>query len=229
MPLHSLNDYDMILRLALSFAAGAIIGFERASHHQVAGLRTHILISMGSCMLSMLSIWVPQHYAGPSMGSDTTRIAASIIPGIGFLGAGAIIKLGNNVRGLTTAASLFFISSVGIGIGAGMYFSSGVAVFIGFITLFLLAKFERRIFPLLQYKYLEITYRDSNPDVEQALNILRESGIHIQSEDLKQSETKKRSKLIILAGITSAVDINEIAKAVKALHKVQKVEIKERY
>jgi len=139
----SLTEFDIIIRLSLSFAAGFIIGIERSSRRQVAGLRTHILITLGACCLMMLSLWLPQQ-----MGNgDPGRIAAQVVAGMGFLGAGAIIKLGNNIRGLTTAASLWLMAAVGLTIGAGMFLTAAVVVGFALITLVVLHVIERKIFP----------------------------------------------------------------------------------
>jgi len=132
-----LTEFDMIIRLFLGFLAGAIIGFERSSRRQVAGLRTHILIATGATMLMLLSIYLPQQLSSNGTG-DPGRIAAQVVSGIGFLGAGAIIRLGNNVRGLTTAASIWFVAAVGLAIGGGMFIVAASAIVLGLITLMLL-------------------------------------------------------------------------------------------
>ena len=129
-----LTEFDMILRLCLSFIAGAIIGFERSSRRQAAGLRTHILIATGATLLMLLSIYLPQQFSSAHRAGDPGRIAAQVVSGIGFLGAGAIIRLGNNVRGLTTAASLWFVAAVGLAIGGGMFIITGIAEALGLIT-----------------------------------------------------------------------------------------------
>ena len=116
----SINAWTSLLRLCLSLIAGGLIGFERESRRQPAGLRTHILISVGSTLLMLLSIYIPQHYFDMKSG-DPGRIAAQVVSGIGFLGAGAIIKLGNNVKGLTTAASIWVVAGIGLALGAGLY------------------------------------------------------------------------------------------------------------
>jgi len=138
-----LTEIDIVIRLCLAFAAGCIIGFERSSRRQVAGLRTHILISVGACCLMMLSVWLPQQMNG----GDPGRIAAQVVSGMGFLGAGAIIRLGNNIKGLTTAASLWLIAAIGLAIGAGMYIAALTTAVLAIITLTLLNKVENRIFP----------------------------------------------------------------------------------
>jgi putative Mg2+ transporter-C (MgtC) family protein len=138
-----MTEIDIVIRLSLAFAAGGIVGMERSSRHQVAGLRTHILISIGSCCLMMLSIWLPQQFNS----GDPGRIAAQVVSGMGFLGAGAIIRLGNNIRGLTTAASLWLTAAVGLTIGAGMFIAALTTVVLAIITLMLLHRLERKLFP----------------------------------------------------------------------------------
>ena len=154
--LNSITEIDIVIRLCLAFAAGAIIGFERSSRRQVAGLRTHILISVGAAGLMLLSIWLPQYFFN---GSDPGRIAAQVVTGMGFLGAGAIIKLGNNIRGLTTAASLWITAAIGLAIGAGMYIAALVVECFTLITLIFLHFVERKLFP-------EDNWKKDNPDKE---------------------------------------------------------------
>jgi len=138
-----MSEIVFVIRLCIAFVAGGIIGIERSSRRQVAGLRTHILIAIGSCCLMMLSIWLPQQL---NVG-DPGRIAAQVVSGMGFLGAGAIIRLGSNIRGLTTAASLWLTAAVGLTIGAGMYIVALTAVILAIITLILLHRLERKLFP----------------------------------------------------------------------------------
>jgi len=138
-----MSEIDFVIRLCVAFAAGGIIGMERSSRRQVAGLRTHILIAVGSCCLMMLSIWLPQQMNA----GDPGRIAAQVVSGMGFLGAGAIIRLGNSIRGLTTAASLWLTAAVGLTIGAGMYIAALTTVALALITLMVLNRLEKKLFP----------------------------------------------------------------------------------
>ncbi|MCL1954630.1 MAG: MgtC/SapB family protein [Spirochaetes bacterium] len=139
-----LTEIDIVIRLCIAFAAGGVIGLERSSRRQVAGLRTHILIALGAACLMLLSIWVPQSFNG---NADPGRIAAQVVSGIGFLGAGAIIRLGKNIRGLTTAASLWLTAAIGMTIGAGMYTAAVTAVVLALTALMVLNKVEKKIFP----------------------------------------------------------------------------------
>jgi putative Mg2+ transporter-C (MgtC) family protein len=138
-----MTEIDFVIRLCIAFAAGGIIGIERSNRRQVAGLRTHILIAIGSCCLMMLSIWLPQQLKT----GDPGRIAAQVVSGMGFLGAGAIIRLGSSIRGLTTAASLWLTAAIGLTIGAGMFIAALTTVILALITLMLLYRLERKLFP----------------------------------------------------------------------------------
>ena len=223
-----MTEIDMIIRLCLGFAAGAIIGFERSSRRQVAGLRTHILIATGATLLMLLSIYLPQQISPERIG-DPGRIAAQVVSGIGFLGAGAIIRLGNNIRGLTTAASLWFIAAVGLVIGAGMFVVGFSAVAIGLFTLIFLQKIERKVFPTQHFKLLEIFYKDNNPNFKNALDIIKSSSIEIQSEDVNQGSKGKGTKLRLLVRVPGNIDIAAVARTIKASGHVRRVEIKEKY
>jgi putative Mg2+ transporter-C (MgtC) family protein len=227
-----LTEFDMILRLVLSFVAGGIIGLERSSRRQVAGLRTHILIATGATLLMLLSIYIPQQF-NPQRSSDPGRIAAQVVSGIGFLGAGAIIRLGNSIRGLTTAASLWFVAAVGLAIGAGMYLVAAAAEALGVIALMFLYVFEKKIFPAERLKLMEISYKsdqtNSSISVREAMEIIKKAGMSVLSTDFNQSSDKKGSKLRLFIRIPGALDIASIAQSIKALDNVSRVEIKEKY
>jgi len=223
-----ITEIDMLIRLGLGFLAGVIIGLERSSRHQIAGLRTHVLISVGSTTLMLLSIWLPRQFGD---GGDPGRIAAQVVSGIGFLGAGAIIRLGNNVKGLTTAASLWLTAAVGLTIGAGMYIVALCAEVLSIITLVLLNRLEKKIFPALQEKILELRYKSgANPDMKAAQEIFSNFGITNQSMDVKQKSGKKKcTRIRYLAGIPETTDLSKLARIFKASCDVERVEIKEKY
>lgn len=112
---------DLAFRLAVASVLGALVGLEREIHQHPAGMRTHLLVSFGSAMFTVLSVFgfVGVLASGEGTAPDPTRIAAQIVTGIGFLGAGAIIKYGTSIRGLTTAGSLWATSAIGMAAGAG--------------------------------------------------------------------------------------------------------------
>src|SRR5690554_1159170 len=132
-----------LVRILISFALGALIGLEREMNNQPAGLRTHILISIGSTLVMLISIYVPQ---GAGYTGDPGRMAAQVVSGIGFLGAGAILKFGADIKGLTTAASIWAMAAVGMAVGAGMYGISLIGVSVIFFALTAMNFFEKSLF-----------------------------------------------------------------------------------
>jgi putative Mg2+ transporter-C (MgtC) family protein len=225
----ALTETDMVIRLCLGFLAGAVIGFERSSRHQIAGLRTHILIAVGATLLMILSIWLPQYFNSLKNG-DPGRIAAQVVSGIGFLGAGAIVRLGNNVKGLTTAASLWLIAAVGLAIGAGAYVAALTAEVLSLFTLIALDYFEKKLFPSERNKLLELGYKDNIPDTQEALEVLKSFGVRVISIDVDQPRGKsKGGRLKLLAGVPVATNISKLAAALKESARVERFEIKEKY
>ncbi len=147
MPHDLALQVDISTRLLVAAILGALVGLEREVHGHQAGMRTHMLVSLGSAIFTVLSIYGFTGVAG-TVSPDPTRIAAQIVSGIGFLGAGAILKFGTNIRGLTTAASLWVIAAVGLAAGAGDYIVAVVGSTIAILALWplhsLVQRFERR-------------------------------------------------------------------------------------
>ncbi|MGE0201266.1 MAG: MgtC/SapB family protein [Candidatus Melainabacteria bacterium] len=145
---------EATLRLALSLILGSIVGFEREYNRQSAGLRTHILVCLGATVFTLVSISdmsselmavnATTHMI--NIARDPARIAAQIVTGIGFIGGGAVLRHGASVRGLTTAASLWMMASVGMLVGIGHYALSIMATVFAFLVLFFIGKFERSVF-----------------------------------------------------------------------------------
>lgn len=135
-------DWETVLRLFMAMVIGGIIGFEREIGNRPAGFRTHTLVCVGSTLVMLTSEYLFKEYSG-IVNLDPARLGAQVISGIGFLGAGTILKLGPRVRGLTTAASLWVVACLGLAIGAGFYWGAIVATIFVYITLILLKKVER--------------------------------------------------------------------------------------
>lgn len=128
------TDLQMVARLLLTLFLSGLIGLERQVHRRDAGLRTHILVSLGSCLIMLTSLYVFDIYKD-KVSLDPARIAAGVITGIGFLGAGTIIREPEKVRGLTTAASLWVVAGIGLAVGIGF---SRVAVYTTVLVLIVL-------------------------------------------------------------------------------------------
>ena len=136
-----LSDYQIVVRLVLSVVLSGFVGLERQLHRRTAGLRTHILVSLGSCLIMLTSLYVFDIYKNVA-SIDPARIAAGVITGVGFLGAGAIINERGGIKGLTTAASLWISSGLGLAVGCGFYFAAAVSTVLTLIVLFFLRYVE---------------------------------------------------------------------------------------
>lgn len=139
------GDIDIMTRLLLSVILGGLVGLERQLHRRTAGLRTHILVCLGSCLLMLTSVYVFGIYNSITT-MDPLRLAAGIMTGIGFLGAGAIIREREGVKGLTTAASLWVVAGIGLAIGCGFYTGGIFATALTLVVLFFLRYAEDLIF-----------------------------------------------------------------------------------
>lgn len=138
-----LTQFKVVKRLVLSALLGGVIGYEREINNRPAGLRTHILVSLGSTLIMLISIdgFGQLNFAKPA---DPARLAAQVVSGIGFLGAGTILRDGSNVRGLTTAASLWVNAGIGLAIGAGYYIGGVLTTAMVLLTLMWTNVFSRR-------------------------------------------------------------------------------------
>ena len=137
---------EFIIKVLFSMLFGAIIGVEREVTNKFAGLRTHILVSLGACIFTILSI-----YGFPvdttRYNADPARIAAQIVTGIGFIGGGTVLRMGNNIYGITTAATLWLAASVGMACGAGFYLLGGMCSIFALFTLVVIRFMEFKFFP----------------------------------------------------------------------------------
>lgn len=149
-----------IARLVVAAVLGGIIGLERQLRHKPAGLRTNMFICFGSAMFTVLS-----DQLASGLGGDHTRVAAQIIPGIGFIGAGSILHSRGSVVGLTTAATLFVVASVGMATGGGLYVTAIFATIVILIALALLGKLEKKF----SMRSMLVTYEVTGPSAESVL------------------------------------------------------------
>lgn len=223
----NLGQGAIALRLALSVVAGGLVGLERELRRQSAGLRTHILICLGSTLLMLLSIWLPQKFGLDR--SDPGRIAAQVVSGIGFLGAGAFIKIGNNVRGITTAASIWVVAAIGMAIGAGMWFAALVALALSLVVLGALESAERRFLPAGRTKLLQLWFSEGMGDRAEIESVLGEFKIGIESIDAYQEAGKKGTRLNLLVMVPTNVDVERLFKALRSIGKVGRIVMKENY
>lgn len=147
-----MSDVELIERLLLAAVLGGVLGFEREWRQKNAGLKTNTLIAMGSALFTLMSIDL-----SVSAGGDATRVASQIVTGIGFLGAGAIIRTQDGIRGLTTAAMIWVNAAIGVAVGGGEYRLAVIATGVTLLVLFVMA-------PLEQYMDRRLKNRPRNSD-----------------------------------------------------------------
>ncbi|MGE4548043.1 MAG: MgtC/SapB family protein [Intestinibacillus sp.] len=135
---------DMVCRIGMALVAGGIIGAEREATHRPAGLRTHMLVALGAALVMMLGDYAFTVYQGRA-SVDPTRLGAQVVSGIGFLGAGTIMREGLTIRGLTTAASLWAVACVGLAAGAGFYQGAALGTLMILVTLYVLERIQERV------------------------------------------------------------------------------------
>ena len=139
-----MSDWLIVQRLILAAVLAGVIGYERERHGRAAGFRTHILVGVGSCLIMLTAMHLMEALAG-RVTVDPTRMAAQVVSGIGFLGAGTILRSRASILGLTTAASLWAAAGIGLAAGAGFVFGAAVTTAIVFLTLFALGPVVHRI------------------------------------------------------------------------------------
>lgn len=159
-----ISEVDILIRLGLAALLGMIIGYERERQNQPAGLRTHAILAIGSCLAMTISINIAMQFYPDVPNGDPGRIAAQVVSGIGFLGAGAILRYGTNVKGLTTATSLWTIAIVGLAVGAGHYFSAIGTTAALLIVLVILNFLEKRLIRSYQTISVSVTAH-ANPNL----------------------------------------------------------------
>jgi putative Mg2+ transporter-C (MgtC) family protein len=181
-----LTSNEIIIRLLLGTLFGGVIGFERQVHGRPAGFRTHILV----CIAAVLIMLVSEYYQylssiDPSyIRIDPGRIAAGALAGVGFIGAGVVLKAGLSIQGLTTAACIWVVSAIGLAIGSGLYLAGAVTFVITIFSLASLRSVERRM-PKLTHRFLTIT-ADLDADEDQITSIIKRADLSIVNMDYEQ-------------------------------------------
>jgi putative Mg2+ transporter-C (MgtC) family protein len=169
------------IRLFVAAILGGVIGFERDLHGRAAGLRTNMLVSVGSALFMLVSVAMAEIYSPGSANTglrvDPSRIAAQIVTGIGFLGAGAIIKEGFNIRGLTTAACLWVSAGVGMAVGAGLFEIAILVTVIGLFTLVVVNRFEK-VYAKDSYRILKLTLSNA-ADISKIIEVVKRKQLKI--------------------------------------------------
>lgn len=202
------SEMDTFIRLTVAFALGGLIGYERQSQSKAAGLRTHVLVCMGACLVMILSLNIYQSVQGLT-NADPARLAAQVVSGVGFLGAGTIMKEGATVTGLTTAASLWVVSGVGLAVGCGYYSGAFYTTFLILLTLALLLRIDK-LHNAGQVTTLVITVENTPGQVGRIGEVLGACGVRIC--DIKiDTETDHSISISVSLNGSEQAGINKVA------------------
>lgn len=181
-----LNDLTILFRLVLAAILSGIVGFEREFHGRSAGFRTHILLCVGSTLIMLASMHIFDIYIGRAP-IDPARLAAGVVTGIGFLGAGTIMRYKASVRGLTTAASLWVVTGIGLAVGTGLYFGALVTTGLAVIALMFFGRLEHAMIRKDWYKTIVIETKDGMTQLKDIRSVLAEYGSEITDFEVERS------------------------------------------
>jgi len=220
-----LSNNQIVVRLLVSFGLSTLIGLDRESSKRPAGLRTHVLVGVSSTLVMLISLFMFEHFNNIT-NLQPDRLGAQVISGIGFLGAGTILREGSTVKGLTTAASLWSVACIGLAIGVGFYLGGILLTFLVLITLITYSRVGKKIKRKDNKCSINILTINKPGQLGEICKIIGDSnssitGIDIESEegDLVRIEIdilfiEKETKCKILNQLTSIKDILEISQKI---------------
>jgi putative Mg2+ transporter-C (MgtC) family protein len=175
-----ISHLDLIIRMVLAVVLGGLIGLEREWNNHAAGFRTHILVCLGSATIMLLSEYGFSDFVNEAnVRIDPSRLAAQVVSGIGFLGAGAILRNGNVVKGLTTAASVWLVAAIGLSVGAGFITGALLCTFLVLISLYVLNKLEKHILRHRRTHEVEIMINEHPGFLSSVTSRFGEQGIQV--------------------------------------------------
>ena len=205
---------DYAVRIAVSFACGFCLGIERKSRQHSVGIRTLVLISISSCLLSILSIYMAESF---NVTGDPTRIAAGVASGIGFIGGGAIMRYGLNIRGLTTAAIIFTASAVGLACGAALYVPALLTMLALAIVLFIMNRLEKKIFPAAKSKLVTIAFNGTDIPKEFLTETMQRFGFIIHDMNIEYDKPLNQTKLVFTSKAPDKLNLIDFTKEIESL------------
>ncbi len=224
-----ITELEWLFRILLTGILSSIVGWERETHARAAGFRTLILVGMGCCLSMIVSLRITELFSGvdsPYLRIDPARIAYGVLTGIGFIGAGTIIKDRGNVRGLTTASCLWGVSAMGLAIGCGYYFLGiGTTVLI-MITLMILKNIELKI-PRDVYSRIQIKFSEENPGfLKEIFSQISSMGYRILEFSISELRNEKTYVAKILCISRNKKDGIAILQELKKFDKIIEIEFK---
>lgn len=213
--------WDITLRLVLAVILGGLIGWERERNNHPAGFRTHILVCLGSGLITLISMYAFSDFMHePNVRFDPSRVCAQVVSGIGFLGAGTILRHGISVTGLTTAASLWVVSGIGIAVGTGFTYGAILATVLGLVSLELLNRFDS-FFAKKSMKVVRMVVTDEPGILGELASLIASHGASIRKVNIDEGEMENH--LIDLTFVVRLPEKMSITDLMAEIHKVKGV------
>lgn len=223
-----ISHVEMISRIALGALLGSVIGFERDIHGRPAGLRTHLLVSMGSATFMVVSsqfFFFQGYDSGSHVEVDVSRIAASVVSGIGFLAGGAILKTGISIQGLTTAAALWLAAAIGLCAGSGMYIEGIAVTAMGLVSLTTFRVFEDKDDKSIR-RYVSLTLEDSPDQITKIMGALTGIGAKVPDFNYERGTAPPMLRLFFEISIPEKVGTNGLITLLEKQQGVKHVNIR---
>lgn len=238
--LTNIINLDYMLRILIAVIFGFCIGLERELTNKYAGLRTHILVCLGACVFTLISIYgFPTFAPGDNVIipqatgiRDTSRVAAQIVTGIGFIGAGTVLRNGPIVLGLTTAATLWIAASIGMACGAGMFEIAFAGTLLSILTLVMIRVFERKVIPnsIKRTKRIKIAIICKNEEVKQIHEFIVDKYSEIRELTQKQmTADENNTKITCVIDIIARKPIKDLYKSFQNFSGIDSISIQEYY
>jgi len=218
-----MSVYEIIFKLALAGILGGLIGLERESLNRPAGLRTYTLVCVGSTLAMIVSIDIYMQYY-QTVNADPGRIAAQVISGIGFLGAGTIMREGATVRGLTTAAGLWVVACIGLAVGAGLYIPAIATTILILFVLIYFIKFEQKFTGLREYKGVLLVVEDRPGQVGLIGSLLGDLDVTIKDIQLSRMEDNNDLEVELLLDLPHGSSIGEVIDELSGIKGLRTIE-----
>lgn len=214
--------------LLSAFVLCSLIGLERQLRQKSAGYRTHVLVGLGACLFTLVSAYGFKNVLGSDVSLDPSRIAAQVVSGIGFLGAGVIFKGRNVVRGLTTAATVWVSAAVGMACGAGMVALAAVMTLLLLVVLFVIAPLVRRMPTPDRNRSVRITYLDGAGVLRDILSVATEMGFSATVESTRRTEVKERRAVAVQVQFFGRRALEDLLSALSELDGVEQLQLARR-
>lgn len=217
--------FTVIFRLSAATLAGFFIGLEREKQNQPAGLRTHMVLALGACLIMVLSLYIPLAFSKQYTMSDPARLAAQVISGIGFLGAGAIFRYGFNIKGLTTAAAIWTTSGIGLAFGAGFYFLGTLSTILLIIILYVFDRIEDFLFEQRKMRVLTVIFNAEKLKPKAVIDIVKKYDIRPKQPSITENVEQQTTEVVINCKIDDDFSIRELFEDIKSLGDMKTIRI----